>query len=405
MKIGVDLRALEGGAQHRGIGRYATELIEEFGRIDSTNEYVFYASSKSVELPKFRLPKSFKYQYSFGKGPGFRRTAKFLRTVHVTPEPLRIDKDKLNVFFQLDIQQPIIAKKTPIVPVLYDLIPFLYKDIYQKIGKTGISLNSALFQFKHRYKWYLSEKTITKYKQSAAVISISEYSRQDLIKFLPGIDADKIHAIPLAAGRPPKSDKLASNKFKKMGIKNFLFYVGGADPRKGLVNFVKNMEQVWEKYPDIQVVMAGKEVTHPDVPEARSLAEQAKKSSRPKQIILLGFISDGELAWLYSNARAFVFPSIYEGFGLPVLEAMQAGCPVVAYNNTSIPEVADNAAILVEDGESMSPAINKLLSDNFAHDKLVRAGKKQAAKFTWEKTASSTLEVLEKVGTRNEARN
>ena len=127
----------------------------------------------------------------------------------------------------------------------------------------------------------------------------------------------------------------------------------------------------------------------------------SKKNNLEKYVITPGYVSDGELSYLYENAEAFVFPSRYEGFGLPVLEAMQSGCPVVAYDNSSIPEVAGNAAILVKDGESMVPALEDLMQDKGKRKALIEKGYKQAEKFSWKRTAQETIKVLEGVGDEN----
>ena len=113
-----------------------------------------------------------------------------------------------------------------------------------------------------------------------------------------------------------------------------------------------------------------------------------------KDVLTPGFISDVDLQYLYKQAVCLVFPSRYEGFGLPVLEAMAIGCPVVAYRNSSIPEVAGEAGLLVNDGDPLAPAIEKVLKDPKLRKDLIAKGRKQAAKFSWEKTAQRTLAVL-----------
>jgi glycosyltransferase involved in cell wall biosynthesis len=140
--------------------------------------------------------------------------------------------------------------------------------------------------------------------------------------------------------------------------------------------------------------VAGKDIVDPEAQDGVKLLKAISRLSRPKQVITPGFISDSDLAWLYGHAMAFVFPSRYEGFGLPVLEAMQAGCPVVAYDNSSIPEVAGDAALLVPDGDSLVPAITKVLKDEALRQTLIQKGKARAKRFSWDRTARETLGVL-----------
>lgn len=400
MRIGIDLRSLEGGAQHRGIGRYATQLIEALSKIDHVNEYVFFVSHSDAKAPIFELHYDFKKQAAHGNKPGLRRRVKFIRTLHVTPEPLPVDKFNLDVFFHIDINQPILVRKTPVVSVLFDIIPFLdkYKRMYQYVHFGGLTLGELIFYFRLRLKWKVAEKTLYNYLKSSAVVSISEHSRKDILSYIPSLNPKKVITIPLAASEPHVTNEKSIKRMQKLNLNSFLFYIGGADPRKGLVNLAKEMEDIWKQHPDTQLVLAGKEITDMDVPEAVRLAEVAASSSRPKQIIRIGLISDGELAWLYKNAIAFIFPSQYEGFGLPILEAMQMGCPVISFANSSIPEVAGEAALLIKDDKPLAPTINRLLSNKALRQKLSQRGKEQSALFTWEKTARETLKILEKSG-------
>ncbi len=392
MRIGVDVRTLEGGAQHRGIGRFATSLIEALAKIDHENEYVFFTSHPHAKAPTFRLPRAFRQQHTHGKHAGLRGV-KYIRIIYVMPRPLAVDRYKLDVFFHIDPSQPIRVRRTPVVSVLYDLIPYIYKDLYQHVHLGGYTPGHLIGYSRMRLKWVLLERTLQNYSRAAKIISISEHSKQDLLRMVPTTNAKNIITVPLA-GELPVSHTKPVDSFARLFPKQFLFYIGGADPRKGLVPFTKSMETLWKKFPDVSLVLAGKEIIDVDVPEAVKLAKTAAATSKPKQIIRMGFISDDELAWAYQHAAAFVFPSRYEGFGLPVLQAMQAGCPVVAYNNSSVPEVAGNAAVLVKDGASMVPALEKILGNPTYRQHLITKGKKQAAKFTWEKTAASVLKVL-----------
>ncbi len=396
MKIGIDLRAMERGssASHRGIGRYGTELLEALSHIDHKNEYVFFVSHPKALPPELKLNAEFKHEHKTGKGEGLRGV-KYIRIIYLLPRSLSIDQFGLDVFLQLDPFTPVKAKKTPVVSVLYDLIPFLYKEQYQHVHLGGYTPGHLIGYSRMKIKWKLLEKQLYKYKKSERVVSISEHSKKDLVAFVPNLDPKRIDITPLGPGSS-KTKPQASKQLSPLKNKRFLFYLGGVDPRKGLVAFTKEMEQVWARHPETMVVFAGKEIVDYEVPEARKLRDAIKNSSRSKQILTLGFVTDGEMYWLYENAAAFIFPSRYEGFGLPVLEAMMSGSPVITYENSSIPEVAGDATLLVEDGESLVPAVNKLLSSKTLREKMVKAGKKQAALFTWEKTARATLKTLEK---------
>jgi glycosyltransferase involved in cell wall biosynthesis len=122
------------------------------------------------------------------------------------------------------------------------------------------------------------------------------------------------------------------------------------------------------------------------------------KSKFSQDIIMPGYVNDDQLIEYYKNAKVFVFPSLYEGFGLPVLESMSLGAPVVAFKNSSITEIAENAALLCKDNEEFIGAVKRLLENNKLRKSLIEKGYKQARKFSWEKTAKQTLEVIEDLG-------
>jgi len=393
MKIGIDLRSLESGEQHRGIGRYATELLEALSNIDHSNEYVFFVSHPKALPPQFKLHKKFNYHNEAGKGEGLRGI-KYIRIVYILPRSLSIDKYGLDVFLQIDTLYSVKARKTPVVSVVYDLIPYIYKDQYQHIHLGGYSPGHLIGYSRGKLRWKMLERQLDKYADAEQIISISEHSKKDLISFVQGIQPERITVTPLGPGSTKTAPKL-SKRLTKLKTSSFLFYLGGADPRKGLVNFMKDMELIWQKYPTTNLVLAGKEIVDDKVAEARKLKRAIASSSKPQQVHCFGYVSDSEMYWLYKNAAAFVFPSRYEGFGLPVLEAMMAGSPVVTYDNSSIPEVAGEATALVKDGTSLAPAVNELLKSPNLRKQMVVAGKKQAAKFTWDKTARATLKVLE----------
>ncbi|MEK7594257.1 MAG: glycosyltransferase family 1 protein [Patescibacteria group bacterium] len=393
MRIGIDLRSLEDGAQHRGIGRYATELIETLSGLDHDNEYVFLLSKPSAVKPKLTLNKKFTCSYVYGSGWSLR-SVKYVRIMFLLPKPLAVDRFGLDVVLQIDTSQRIKARRTPVVSVIYDLIPFIYKDLYQHVHRGGYTPGHLIGYSRMKLRWKALERQIQDYKNHARVISISEHSKRDLVKWVPRLKSENVVAIPLAAGQLPAVPTKIPERLNKLGLKNFLFYVGGADPRKGLAEFVGALEELWSKDPETQVVIAGKDIVAPDLQDAIKLRKVINNLSRADQVITPGYMSDGELAWLYAHARAFVFPSRYEGFGLPILEAMQAGCPVVTYDNSSISEVAGEAALLVPDGESMVPALHKVMSDESLRQDLIKKGKARAKQFNWEKTAKETLTVL-----------
>jgi glycosyltransferase involved in cell wall biosynthesis len=166
-------------------------------------------------------------------------------------------------------------------------------------------------------------------------------------------------------------------------------YVGRPAPHKNLERLVEAFKILQTQHPTLKLVLAGKKDVH---------YEKIAKQNIPG-VLLTDFVTEGQLRWLYENCAAYVFPSMSEGFGLPGLEAMTHGAPVVSSNATCLPEIYGQAAHYFDplDTADMAAKISEVLSDGALREKLTKTGKAQAAKYSWAKTAGQTLEVYEKV--------
>jgi glycosyltransferase involved in cell wall biosynthesis len=218
------------------------------------------------------------------------------------------------------------------------------------------------------------------------MIAVSEATRQDLVS-LYGVDPDRVTVVHEGGGEaaPPDRDREAdSARLRRFGIDApYVLSVGRVEARK---NQLAALEAV-ERLPGLLLVCAG--AVHDE-----AMAARLDASPRCR---LLGRVSDPELDLLYGNAEALLFPSLYEGFGLPVLEAMRHGLPVVATRTSSLPEVGGEAAIYVldpRDSEAMASAIRRLRDDPALRRRLVAAGRKQAARFTWKGCAEGVAEAV-----------
>lgn len=191
---------------------------------------------------------------------------------------------------------------------------------------------------------------------------------------------------------------LASNSIKNLASKRFLLYVGGIDSRKNIMKLLQSFFNLKSENPDLRLVVVGKEFEFKDQLKDIGWTNLMDANSQfMNDVISTGYINGDDLTYLYSRAEAFIFPSSYEGFGLPVLEAMQAGCPVIAYNNSSIPEVTGDAALLVKDGESLTPAIQKVINDADLRQSMIKIGKKQAEKFSLKTTVQEIIDITNSV--------
>ncbi|MDR2628868.1 MAG: glycosyltransferase family 4 protein [Puniceicoccales bacterium] len=235
------------------------------------------------------------------------------------------------------------------------------------------------------------------------IFAVSDSTKNDIVKLLPQVDPNKITKISLAAGTNfyPCVDGEQNRQIRiKYGIpidKRYLFTVSAIEPRKNLIftlrNFIKFIEK--NQIDDLVFVIAG---CVSDDFEKFFNAEMESFGENSVKIIRAGYVEDGDLASLYSHGECCVFVSLYEGFGLPPLEAMQCGCPVITSNVTSLPEVVGDAGILVDptDDEAMVAAYEKVYFDEKLRQELSQKGLKRAKNFSWEACVDTMVEEFKK---------
>lgn len=346
MKIALDISPLQTGHKVRGVGSYVRELQKRLEQHRDAVEIDF--------LSDFTLDLS---QYDAVHIPYFDP---FGSTI-----PLR--------------------KKTKTIVTIHDLTPILFSDAFPSGLKGNI-------------RWLLNKQLV---KQLDAVITDSVSSQTDII-LLTGIPKSKVHIVPLAAADHFKKMENGNWKMeisKKYNLpEKFVLYVGDATWNKNLPRLVEAMKEI-----NLTLVMVGKAIADKDVdtthPWNKDIVAIRQQMEGDKRFIPLGFVPDDDLVKLYNMAEVFVMPSLYEGFGLPVLEAMQCGCPVVTTKLGSLPEVAGEAAFYVDayDVTNIANGIGEVFFTPKLRDELIKKGFDQAKKFSWEKTALDTLKVYEGV--------
>ncbi|MGQ9598820.1 MAG: glycosyltransferase family 4 protein [Anaerolineae bacterium] len=253
---------------------------------------------------------------------------------------------------------------------------------------------------------YLRWSTRYNARHASRILADSEATRQDLIHHY-GIPADKI--VRVYPGRdeslaPVTDPTIRTAVRERYGVKEpYLLYVGTLHPRKNLVRLIQAFASLlgfltsasWPLAADLQLVLAGQKGWLAD-----DILDQVRRWSLQGRVIMTGYVPDADLPGLLSGALAFVFPSLYEGFGLPVLEAMACGVPVVCSNVSSLPEVAGEAALLVDplDTHALSLALGQIVTNEELRRRLVERGFDQIQRFSWRRCAQETLQVLEDVG-------
>lgn len=246
---------------------------------------------------------------------------------------------------------------------------------------------------------YLRWSTRHNARSATRVLADSQATRQDLIRHY-GIPSEKI--VVVYPGRDPNlvpvtdPDRLHATRSRYNLCESYLLYVGTLHPRKNLVRLVRAFAaRVVGKHPEVQLVLAGKKGWRSD-----EILGEVRRLDLADRVVLTGYVPDDDLPALMSGAMAFVFPSLYEGFGLPVLEAMACGTPVLCSRVSSLPEVVGGAALLVDplDADGLGEALARLVGDADLRRDLVIKGFQQLRHFSWRRCAEETLGVLEGVG-------
>jgi glycosyltransferase involved in cell wall biosynthesis len=236
-------------------------------------------------------------------------------------------------------------------------------------------------------------------RRAARILTVSEFSRSSILRAYGDLAEDRVVAVHNAASdfRPVSREAAAATVRERFSIAMpFLLSVGDLQPRKNQIGLIRAFARLVHAYPQFKhnLVLAGKDTWFAD-----RVHQAARDSGVAERIRFLGFVSDQDLLQLYNTCDLFVFPSFYEGFGLPALEAMACGRAVVCSNTSALPEVVDGAAILFDPyyPDEIVRAIADLLLDPELKARMERLGLQRAAHFSWQKTAQKTLEVFYEV--------
>jgi len=234
-------------------------------------------------------------------------------------------------------------------------------------------------------------------RRAAHIITISEFSKERILAHVK-MDESRVTVIPNGVDtrfRPHAPDE-AFEKLKGLDLpsRHYVLCVGSLEPRKNLARLLQAWTRIQANLPDdVWLLLTGKRAN------ARVFANAAELDALPPRVHLTGHVPDDVLPALYAGATVFVYPSVYEGFGLPPLEAMASGVPVLTGNRASLPEVVGNAGVMVDpyDVEAIAEGLKRLIEDDALRADLREKGLKRAVLFSWDKTAEQTLAILNKV--------
>lgn len=381
MKIAVDIQPLLSGNK-TGIGFYQTEIMNAISDIDRENEYFLnFFSLRNTENKKAKAERLFNglgkvnicewFSYGIAK-----------KIWYLLPIPYRLffpEKTDVNLFFNYYV--PPFAEGKSVV-VIYDTV---VNDLPETMGA------KTQFALKHTLK-----KSI---KRAEKIITISEFSKERIM-YHYRVPEEKISVVPCGYRSDifhsdyEKTDIEAVKK--KYGIEyEYFLYLGTLEPRKNIERLIKARELLKKDFEDCpKLVLAGGKGWLYD-----GIFELVKNMNLENSVIFTGYVEDNDVPLLMSGATAFCFPSLYEGFGMPPLEAMACGVPVIASDISSLPEVVGDAALLVDplSVDSIAEALKKIAFDKELRSELSKKGLSQCKKFSWKQSAELFFHVIKKL--------
>jgi glycosyltransferase involved in cell wall biosynthesis len=370
MRFSVDAHSV--GCHLTGNEVYIRNLLNEFAKLDRSNQFIAYVSKPDAES---RLPGRIETRW-VSENP-YKRLGMDL--------PMHVRRDRPDLL-HVQYTGPLFSR-TPLVVSVHDVSFLEYPQYFTRFRATQLKITVG--------------RTV---QRAAAILTPSEFSRTAILRHYR-LDEDKVVVVHNAVSsefRPIDRQVAQSAVEKKFGIRGpFVLMVGDLQPRKNHLGLLKAFEEVVRAHSQLphHLVFVGKETWY-----SKDLHRAVEKSGIAGRVHFTGFIEDADLVQFYGACDLFVFPSFYEGFGLPILEAMACARAVASSNTTAMPEVVDGAGILFDPDstEQMVRAIRDVLLDSELRTRLERLGSHRASSFSWQRAAERTLEVYSRVATGTE---
>jgi glycosyltransferase involved in cell wall biosynthesis len=368
MRVAIDARKLH----DFGIGTYIRNLLKQLARLDQTTDYVLLTREADLGVasqlgPNFRSVLEPSPNYSFRE------------QIHV---PWVLMREKPDVFHAPHYILPSGVRAHSVVTI-HDCIHLMFPQYLP---------NRVAYTYARMAMWSAA-------RRSDCILTVSQASKRDILHFF-AVPPEKIEVIYNAIDErfsvEPDAESVARVRERYQLDQRFVLYVGNIKPHKNLVRLIEAFASLRQgEFEDLKLLIIGDEISR--LPALRRAVHSLKLH---KHVRFLGYQPDDTLAILYRLASVFVFPSLYEGFGLPPLEAMASGTPVVTSNVSSLPEVTGDAAVLVDphDVRSIEHGIRRVLADPALAAEMRRQGLLRAREFSWERSVRRTLEVYRKVG-------
>lgn len=433
MTVGIDLSPLEGPHRFRGIGSVLVHLINHLANVAEENDrFIFFISHNNKQdnnfLDQLNL-QGLNYDIRYFNNstklrlrlPG--RLALITSTINriIKLYELRFGDSRLKYrqikdltsYLQIDPNMPLPKHLKNLKNVLFvhDLIPYVlewdYLWNYYTARQHNFSRKSAIRVQVRRWLYFFEYHVSLRHAN--VILANSKHTRRDFIEYL-AVSPQKIIVTSLGVDMPddhyPK-DTCPVASYKKTSWGNilmpnsidndipFILFIGGADRRRKINHLVTAFNRLRAKNINLRLVLAGDTMQGPMSIGTEEIQYALRTSSYLDDIIFLGYVQPDILSWLYKNTRAYIFPSTYEGFGLPVLEALSYGTPVIAYNNLATKEIGGECISYVNNIFDLETTIQECITNNdLISNEQKEKRKEQALKFSWNATTRKVLSVL-----------
>lgn len=370
MKIAIDARGanLYNGT---GIGTYTNNLVTNMIDISPSDNFMLFCSGTLNE--NFNKSNT-EIIFSSGRHGSFYEKYYFPNKIKNSKIDLyHIPQNGIGMNYDADI---------PTVVTIHDLIPYIMPET---VGRGYLER-------------FLRDMPNIIYN-SAGILTVSEYSKKDILKFFSFYPEEKIYVTPLAANSKFKPlDKVQCQNYvnKTYNINTpYILYIGGFSSRKNALGLINAFKNCYKNLDEPYTLLLGGSLKD----EGEKLFNYVKDNNLSDRIVFCGYLDEDILPVLYSGCEAFVYPSLYEGFGLPPLEAMSCRAPVITSDLTSIPEVTRDSSILINpyDENDLENALIKLLNNKLLREELSEKGYKNSLNFTWKRTAEKTLSAYKSI--------
>lgn len=418
MRIGIDFRAMQIGHQYRGIGKVLRSACLQLAeRLPASDEVVaFFDTSGSPVAPLlaslFGPDRTTTLVAMAPAAVGLQRVQRLRDSL--SPAQVEVLRGACDVLVQFDFLLGVPASP-PTVVVVHDQVPILLGDRYPDIywphygvaRRSGLPRRAAAERALRR--WLYEHSLANALKRAAHVLVDSHHTGQTTLTFAEERAVHRLQARLTVAqlghgptgGAETEPNVMERTRFEALGLVDtpFIFYLGGVDDRRRIDLLVSAFNQLRASGNDLKLVLAGDSFATVASVGVESARRALVSSSYTHDIHLLGFVSDAERDWLYHRAEAFAFPSEYEGFGLPVLESLAAGCAVVAFDVPSLQEVCGpNCELVAADWRALAGGVERLMArtiEQKADD--AGAGIAWAAGFTWDTLGEALTSCIDRL--------